>query len=370
MSLGLTKMAEDAEKLLDQGRILPALELLKQARSMTGIASRKLLFTYNIGAIYWDKLGDGMSARIEYTAAAGIEAEPAAASISRILRANALENLMLSAVSYEEFDNFTARLRALAPEMPVVSGLPPDLHKMRDEGRPWSDAMYHLAISNYDRNNPATDRGRYGVGKSTFHIMLATRKQQRLSREDWRTTVNEYTILAIRMASDCLHLRGGDNDRNPPEEYLPILTDALPFIDEYLEASPGDDDMHKRRSDMQTMISNMRGRWAAISRGASTGSGNAESGSTSGYRCRRCHKPLPDPTESCPACGTAAPIMMLGPMIFLGSAGAAALTWKLLGARAMWERGLIAAGAAIFVFVVIGPLLFQISLAMLKDRND
>ncbi len=370
MSIGLTKMTEDAEKLLDQGRILPALELLKQARSMTSIPSRRLLFTYNIGAIYWDKLGDGMSARSEYTAAAGIETEPGSESMSRMLRANALENLMLSAVSYTEFDDFTARLRALAPEMTVVSGLPPDLHRMRDEGRPWSDALYQLATTNYDRNNPTMDRGRYGVGKATFHIMLVTRKQQRLSREDWRSAIHEYTVLAIRMASDCIFLRGGDDDPNSPEEFLPILTDALPLVEEYLEASPGDEAMHELRDDMQTMITNIRRRWAAISRVASTRTVKGEAGAAAGYLCRKCHKPLPDPTEACPACGNAAPTMMLGPLIFIGSAVAAALAWKLFDARATWERGLIAAGAAVFVFLIIGPILFQISLAMLKARSE
>ena len=73
MSFGLNKMAEDAEKLLDQGRILPALELLKRARGMANIPFRKLFLTFNIGALYWDKLGHGLAARDEFLATANSE---------------------------------------------------------------------------------------------------------------------------------------------------------------------------------------------------------------------------------------------------------------------------------------------------------
>src|SRR5271165_1434302 len=89
MSIGLTKMTEDAEKLLDQGRILPALELLKQTRSMTKIPVRRLFLTFNIGALYWDKLGDGLSARDEFLEAANAEGSDIDHTAARVLRANA-----------------------------------------------------------------------------------------------------------------------------------------------------------------------------------------------------------------------------------------------------------------------------------------
>ncbi len=264
MSIGLSKMIEDAEQLLDRGRILPALELLKQARSMTKIPVRWLFLTFNIGVVYWDKLGDGLSAKAEFLAAANAQGRELDHPAARVLRANALENLMLSASSFEEFDNFTAKLRALAPEMPVVSGLPPVIHEMRDRASPWSSALFHLAMSNYNRNNPAQDWGRYGVAKSAYHILLATRRQQRLSREDWRLALFEYCALSMRMAADCMRARGGDNDPNPPDEFMPILTDAIPLVDEYLTANTGDDAMRKVRGDLDTMVNNCRERWTAL----------------------------------------------------------------------------------------------------------
>src|SRR6202142_277874 len=216
MSFGLGKMVEEAENLLDQGRILPALELMKQARGMARGPFGKFFLRFNIGVVYWDKLGDGRAARNELLAAANFEGPELDAPAAREMQAGALENLMLSALSFEEFDNFTARLKAFAPEMPVVSGLPPAIAQMRDYGAPWSTALIQqMAMMNYNRNNPAQDRARYGVAKSTYHILLATRKQQRLSREDWRLVVFEYCALAMRMTNDCQIRRGGDDDNTP-----------------------------------------------------------------------------------------------------------------------------------------------------------
>jgi hypothetical protein len=295
MSIGLSKMTDDAEKLLDQGRILPALELMKQVRSMTKIPARWVFLTFNIGAVYWDKLGHGLSARDEFLEAANAQRSDTDHPAVRVMRANALENLMLSALSFDEFDDFTARLSALAPEMPVVSGLPPVIREMRECGSPWSSALFHLAMSNYNRNNPAQDRGRYGVAKSTYHILLATRKQQRLSRDDWRLAVFEYCALTMRMVTDCLNLRGGDADAHSPEEFLPILTEAIPYLDEYLAVFTGDEGMQQVRDNMQSILNNTRGRWAAISPGGPEWSSSFPvSGAPAIYRCRRCNKPIPN----------------------------------------------------------------------------
>jgi len=250
-------MYEDIERMLDQGRILPALELLKQERSKTTNSLQQMLLTYNIGAVNWDKLGNGLTAKNEFLVLAnayGTGRDPQAA---RVLRANALENLMLCASSFDEFDAFTAQLRALAPEMPVVSGLPPIIHEMRDLASPWSSALVYCAMMNYDRNDPSQDRGRYGVAKSTYHILLATRKQQRLSPEDWRLAIVEYSALSMRMTTDCLYLRGGDADAYPPDEFLPILKDSIPYVDEYLAVFTGDEAMLKVRDGMQRILNDL-----------------------------------------------------------------------------------------------------------------
>ena len=367
----MTKMMEDAEQLLDGGRLMPALELMKAARELTKIPSRKLLVTYNIGVLYWDKLGDGISAREELLAAANMDRLERDAPPLRVLQASALENMMLCATSYQEFDTFTARLRALAPEMPVVSGLPPVIHEMRDTGRPWSDAMIHLAMSNYNRNDTSLDRGHYGVAKSTYQILLHTRKQQRLSREDWRGAVREYCILAMRMTTDCMALRGGDHDGNSPEEFLRILLDALPYVDDYLAASEGDETARKFRDQMQTIIDDSRNRWTALTLQLNmSGIQAAEAAREPRYRCRQCHKPLIDPAQPCPECGSPGP-MTLFPLTLLGLVVAVgAITWRSLAASSIWMRSLFTAGAVVLALFVAGPLIFQVMLKFAAEKDD
>ena len=373
MSIGLSKMTEDAEKLLDQGRILPALELLRQARSMTKIPFRHLYLTFNIAVVYWDKLGNGLAARDELLAAASAEGSDLDQPVARVMRANAIENLMLSALSFGEFDDFTGKLRALAPEMPVVSGLPPVIHEMHDRGSPWSSALFHLAMSNYNRNNPAQDRGRYGVAKSTYHILLETRRQQRLCRDDWRLAIGEYCALAMRMVTDCQNLRGGDSDAHSPEEFLPMLTDAIPYMDEYLAVFTGDEGMQEIRDNMQSVLNNLRGRWATISPDEPEWKSSfpvSVSSAPAIYHCRRCNKPIPDVTQACPACGNPSPLPAFYSWICVAAVVAGLAVWQFAAAQPPWARGLWAMGAAVFVFVLVGPIMFQVRLARLKKKSD
>jgi len=370
MSIGLSKMTEDAEKLLDQGRILPALELLKQARSMTKIPFRRLYLTFNIAVVYWDKIGNGLAARDELLAAANAEDPELDQPVARAMRANAIENLMLSALSFDEFDDFAGKLRKLAPEMPVLSGLPPVIEEMRVCGAPWSSALIQMAMDNYNRNNPAQDWGRYGVAKSTYHILLATRKRQRLSREDWRLAIGEYCALAMRMMTDCQNLRGGDADVHSPEEFLPMLTDSIPYMDEYLAVFAGDDGMQQIRHNMQSILNNTRKRWAAISQDKPESNGSFPVwGAPAVHRCRRCNKPISDMAQACPACGNPSPLAGLYSSICVAAIVAGLTVWHFAAAHPPWARGLWAVGAALLVFVLVGPILFQFWLARLKKES-
>ena len=229
MKTGIDKIIDNAFQQVDQLRILPALDALIRARAMTEVPSRRLFLTFNIGVLYWDKLGNGIAAKSEFMAAASPEGAGYDDPSSRVLIANAVENLMLCASSYEEFDRSSRLLQTIAPDAPILAGLRPVVHEMRDFGNPWSSVMFRLAMSGYNRNDPSLDRGRYGVAISTYHLLLSDRKQQRLSREDWRLAVLEYCPLAIRLMTDCIKRRGGDVDSHSPEEVLPILSRLSPL---------------------------------------------------------------------------------------------------------------------------------------------
>lgn len=180
------------------------------------------------------------------------------------MHANALENAMLCALSFDEFENLAARLHALTPGVPILTGLVPEVRESRERGDSWSDRLFSLAGSYYNRNDPRQDAGRYGEAKSTYHLILAHRRELRVSREDWRMALFEYCALSMRMASDCMKARGGDSDSHSTEEFLPILTEAIPLADEYLTLNSGDDDLKKVSRDMEQMVDNCRQRWASL----------------------------------------------------------------------------------------------------------
>lgn len=263
MSEGVLGLFEKAEQLADQRRLIPAIQALEDARSLTEIPERRAWASYNLGAVHWHLLGDGIAAKrefltaIKFLDALGYGVQPE----MKTLHANALENAMLCSLSYDEFEDLGERLRELCPEAPIVTGLIPNVRESRDSGRPWSDTLISIGCSNYDRNDPARDPGRYGEGRSTFHLLLTNRRQLRVSREDWRMAIYEFCALSLRMATDYMVARGGDNDPNPADEFIPILTEAIPIVDEYLEANSGDDGIRKVRDDMDFVARNIYNRW-------------------------------------------------------------------------------------------------------------
>lgn len=266
MSTGIEKLFEDGESLADQSRFLPAIETFKEAQRLTEIPWRKAWATYNLATIYWHHLGNGLEARREFLAAIDIFEQfgYADAPMFKTVHANALENAMLCALTYDEFEGLADKLTAISPGIPILTGLVPDVNNHRDRGKPWSDSLFGLAGSYYNRSDPKLDAGRYGEAKSTYHLMLANRKQLRLSEENWRIAIYEFCALSMRMASDCLKVRGGDHDQNSPEEYLPILTEAIPLVDEYLSLNSGDDVVQKVQADMQMMVNDIRRHWDAM----------------------------------------------------------------------------------------------------------
>lgn len=260
------RLFKEAEELVDQGRLIPTVKTLEEARKLTTDPGRRLFATYNLGAIHYHRLGDGEAARQELLAAIkDFEAQGhGQGQNAQVVYANALENAMLLALSFSEFESLATRLEAANPGIPILTGLVPVVKEARERGESWSHLLLNFACRCYNRNDPKLDAGRYGQAKSTYHLLLGRRRELRLAREDWRLAVLEYCALSMRMAADCMKERGGDNDRHSPEEFLPILTDALPLVDEYLLHHSGDNDLKKYRGDMEEMVTIYRQRWASL----------------------------------------------------------------------------------------------------------
>ncbi len=355
MNINLEKFFADSEAFMDQRRLTLAIQTLEEARRVTHAPEISAYASYNLGVTHWTRFGNGIAARREFLAAA---AEFDAHGYGQtpqflMLHTGALENAMLCALSFDEFDDLAARLRALTPDMPILVGLVPVVREAREGGEPWSNLMFRLAGNYYNRNDPKLDHGRYGEAKSTYHLILTHRRELRLSREDWRVFIFEYSALAMRMASDCMKLRGGDHDPNPPDEYLPILTDPLPLVDEYLAANSGDETMTKTGSDMRSMVTNARGRWLQRPRIASPASPPL-------MRCRLCQQPINNPLMSCPACGSPSEVMVKAFLAGITGAmicGYGAYHW--LASLALWLKVPAVVIAAFFGFGAAGSLVFN-----------
>jgi len=174
-----------------------------------------------------------------------------------------------------------------------------------------------------------------------------------------------------------------------------MLTDAIPYVDEYLAVFTGDEVMQQVQHNMQSILNNTRGRWAAISlRGSARKSSlpgaptiyhtggrwtaippgvpelkSSLPGASTTYHCRRCNKPVLDAARACPVCGNPSPLAALYPSICAAAIVAGLAAWHFAATQPSWARVFLAIGAALFVFALIGPILFQIGLATLKKKS-
>ena len=272
MSIGINKLFEDGGTLADQRRLLPAVQAFKEAQRLTKIPGVRAWATYDLGTVYWHHLGDGLAARHEFLSAITDFETYGYGQLPNLktVHADALENAMLCALSFEEFENLAARLQTVAPGVLILTDLVPEVRNCRERGDTWADILFDLAGRNYNRNDSRRDAGRYGVARSTYHLILAHRRELRLSDEDWGMAIFEFCALSMRMVTDCMKVRGDDNDPNSPEEFLPILTEAIPFVDEYLKVNSGDDKLIKVHADMELIVNNIRQRWASLNERVNT----------------------------------------------------------------------------------------------------
>jgi hypothetical protein len=267
MSAEVTKFFEESQSLIEQHRLLPAARALEQALRHADTPDRRASASLNLGLIYWRQLGNGMEARRHFRACideCDAQSDGQAAD-TRGLLASALENAMMCALSFDEFEDLARRLRDLSPRLPVLTGLAPEVQSGRERGESWAQRLFALARTFYDRNDPKRIGSRHGEAKSAYHLVVANRSELRVTREEWRLALFEHSALSLRMTADCITARGADDDPHSPEEFLPILTEAIPLVDEYLRISSGDDELIQVRAGMDRIVINSRRRWVPSS---------------------------------------------------------------------------------------------------------
>lgn len=228
--------------LAEQKLFRSATRVLREGLDRADIAETRTICAYNLGAIYWGEIGDGVEARrlfqdtFDFGAKCVNSLDPRTARMASNARANACENSMMLSLSYDEYYTWAERLKSLEPNNDILRGQLPKIREYEDKGTAWCDVMYMLASAYYNRNDASLDPGRYGSAKSIFHLLLTHRKQLRLPRTDWSAVVQEFGALTHRICADCLRHFNGIN----VEEYSFIMEEATPFVEEYVASHPGD----------------------------------------------------------------------------------------------------------------------------------
>ncbi|MDC0937360.1 hypothetical protein OAS39_13825 [Pirellulales bacterium] len=228
--------------LLDRKMLGSAERVLREVFRNASTPESRTILAYNLGAIYWGEIGDGAEARKLFHAAAEEGARCVTSNslgnepLAITSRANAIENAMILALSYEEYAMWADQLRALIPDSAILRGQLPKIREFQNRGTPWSDVMYMLASGYYSRSDAMSDPGLYGAAKSIFHLLMKHRKEVQLKRTDWAAVVLEYGALTQRISTDCLRTLGDAQ----VDEFDFIMEDAMPFVEEYVASYPDD----------------------------------------------------------------------------------------------------------------------------------
>ena len=160
--------------------------------------------------------------------------------------------MMLLSLSYDEYEQWAAKLETIEPTNDILRGQRPLIRNYRDEGKPWSAMLFLIAQTYYNRSDPSKDRGRYACALSTFRLMLGHRKALRLNRDDWGVVTYEAGALAMRTVSDCLFALRKRGQSFEHSEFNFITKVTLQFVKEYVAAYPDE-------QDNLSMLANLRG---------------------------------------------------------------------------------------------------------------
>jgi tetratricopeptide (TPR) repeat protein len=224
-----------SEPLIAARRLKSTLTLYRRAHDAN---PDEPVFMYQLGALNYCHLGNGLEARRLFQAALAARSSGAPESVKR-LKANASENLMLLSLSYEEYESYAAQLERIEPRNPILIDHRARVREGREQGLPWHVILGGIALMHHNPHDPRNAE-RYGECAATWHLFVTHRKDLRVPRREQRHGLIGYsTALMQCSASAGLALRaalGADE----PEEVLFLLEPARPILREYLAENPED----------------------------------------------------------------------------------------------------------------------------------
>jgi hypothetical protein len=300
-------LMQRVEKLLDAHRPLSAVDMLEPALDRFPSDVEKAILRYNLGVTYRSRLGDGVHARERFIASAQhfVAAGRLPDAVAALLP-NAIENLMVLAVSFEDYEKWGNELRRLHPGADILRGQAPEIIDLRNRGHSWSDAMEQIAIGYYSRSDPQMDPGLYGEAASLFHLMVTHRRELRVDREHWRRAVIELLVLRHRLLSDTAQKAEHEDPTIDPREFVSPVTNALSLARDYLAASPNDtnlDDLCANVRRWTDALSTPRPRRPESEHGNAAMSTRGSTPSNVSIACPSCGRAIKTASLICPSCG-------------------------------------------------------------------
>lgn len=228
---GITQLAE-------QGRLRSSLEAARDAYEEARSGPVRSLAAYNLGALYWGEIGDGVSARPLFEETFRL-CQRAESVRERTLAANAAENLMLLSLSFEECETWAEHLRRLVPNEPVLQTTYEAVRDARSQGHPWWGIMNSMAARYYDKERSRSVR-RHGCAASILQLMLTHREALRLPWVSWRGAVILYGTMLLLVCGDCDGRMRDAFGKTDAEEVVFIMQAAGEQIQTYLGGYPND----------------------------------------------------------------------------------------------------------------------------------
>lgn len=225
-----------AEALAAQRRLQSSLSYYRKI--LEQFPEKAAAVYWRLGILYQMVIGDGSAARRFYELA--LENCQSNDSECETVKSVAYENMMLLALSYDEYNVWAERLRALEPDNPILHQQAPVVLRSFNQGAPWTAVLEGFARACYSLDWRA-DPGRYGQAASTYQLMLEHRCALRMTRAAYAATTLNYAILMRNVVTlGCGKIMEQAFSGADPAEFRFVIERALPRIDRYLEEFPND----------------------------------------------------------------------------------------------------------------------------------
>lgn len=255
--MSLVNEINHAEALVEQRKLRSAQTTLEEALAKFSDPVSQVLLSFQLGALYWGEIGNGEKARQFFKQTIdqynkNSELQTASNQLPP-LEENSYENMMLLSLSYDEYQEWAGCLEVLEPTNDILNVQRPRVQELHERGFSWGSIMSAVMAGPHIMPETVSFGGRYASGAAILQLVLKHRRSVRLSREEWQTAAVGYggaVLAAVSEYGMTMHKLTGD-DYAYPHEFIFMIDDALPLVEEYVNANPSDEHGQKIFSDLK-----------------------------------------------------------------------------------------------------------------------